>query len=395
MPTPLTIAVAGLGSRISCVIGNLVKASAGRVRIVGWADPEPLGKANLEKAGIATGQGFATVEPMLAALKPDVLMVGSPNHLHVDFIEAGLGAGCRIFTEKPVAIDRAQTVRVARLAARHGADRILVGLVLRSAPLFRAVMAQLASGRLGQLTSLETNEHLGYEHGGFLMRDWRRYRRYAGSYLLEKCCHDFDLYQGFTGTRAVKVASFGGRDIFTPANAAIEQRRDADGKAPYHAWPTRWNTTEKVCDSDADTVDHQVAVVEYAGGARMAFHSNTHCAFGQRRWLLAGTKATLEADLATSKVRIQDIHVQKQPEELPVPGLEHGHYGADDAMGVDLAASLLDGKPFPANLRSALEAGITCMAIDEAQRSGQVVDLAPWWAELDAAWPRAVAAGAR
>lgn len=388
MPTaPLTIAVAGLGSRISGVIGHLVAAAGDRVRLVGWADPQPTGKAHLDGKGISTGQGFTDVATMLTALRPDVLMVGSPNHLHLSQIEAGLAAGCRIFTEKPVVLDRAGSVTLARLAARHGAERILVGLVLRSSPLFQGVMRQLASGRLGRLVSLECNEHLHYEHGAFIMRDWRRMRAWSGSYLLEKCCHDFDLYQGFTGQRALRVASFGGRGIFTPENAALSQRRDGKGREPYHAWRAGWNHGGEVFTSDADVLDHQVALVEYAGGTRLAFHSNTHCAFTQRRWLLAGTHATLEADLCTNRLRVQDVISQTTPEEVvPDSGHGNGHYGADEQMGRDLAASLLDGKPFPASLRGALEAGLTCMAIDEAQRSGAVVDLAPWWAEFDAAW---------
>jgi predicted dehydrogenase len=386
--TPLTIAVAGLGGRIAGVIGHLVAAAGDRVRIVGWADPEPRGRDHLEREkGIATGQGFAEVAPMLAALKPDVLMVGSPNHLHLSQVEAGLAAGCRVFTEKPVVIDRAQTLAMARLVARHGESRIMVGLVLRSSPLFRAVKRMIDDGRLGQIISLECNEHLHYEHGGFLMRDWRRKQAWAGSYLLEKCCHDFDLYQGFTGVRAQRVASKGGRDIFTPANRTLEAVTDADGKRPYSGWWKGWEGTQAVCDSDADVLDHQLALVEYAGGIRMAFHSNTHCAFTQRRWLIAGTRGTLEADLCTNRIRFQAIHTQREPEVIEIgDGSGQGHYGADEEMGRDLAASLLEGRPFPASVRGALEAGLTCMAVDEAQRSGQMVDLAPWWSEFDAAW---------
>lgn len=386
--TPLTIAVAGLGNRIADVIANLVAAAGPRVRVIAAADPDPRGRAKLERErGVPCGQAFADTAEMLATVRPDVLMVGSPNHLHAPMIEAGLAAGCRIFTEKPVALDRAATMAVAHLAQRHGAGRILVGLVLRSSPLFRAVRGIIADGRLGSIVSMECNEHLHYEHGGFLMRDWRRKRAFAGSYLLEKCCHDFDLYQGFTGRRAARVASFGGRDVFTPANAGLAGLRDEAGREPYQAWRTGWNAGGRVFDSDADVLDHQTALVEYEGGVRLAFHSNTHCAFGQRRWLIAGTRGTLEADLATNRIRVQDIHTQARPEQIDVAtGGGEGHYGADQQMGRDLAASLLDGAPFPADLRGALEAGVACMAIDEAQRAGAVVDLAPWWAEFDAAW---------
>ena len=56
-------------------------------------------------------------------------------------------------------------------------------------------------------------------------------------------------------------------------------------------------------------------------------------------------------------------------------------------MARDLAAHMLDGKPFPATAYDALVAGLSVMAVDRAARTGEVVDCAPWWRELDALYP--------
>jgi copper(I)-binding protein len=61
------------------------------------------------------------------------------------------------------------------------------------------------------------------------------------------------------------------------------------------------------------------------------------------------------------------------------------HNGADQAMALDLKATLEEGKAFPVTPRESMEAGLTVMAIDEAAASGQTVDCAPMWAELDEA----------
>jgi predicted dehydrogenase len=37
---------------------------------------------------------------MLANEKLDLLMIGSPNHLHLEHIKIGLNAGIKIFAEK-------------------------------------------------------------------------------------------------------------------------------------------------------------------------------------------------------------------------------------------------------------------------------------------------------
>jgi len=80
---------------------------------------------------------------------------------------------------------------------------------------------------------MEANEILPPEHGGFLMRTWRRYRRYSGSHLLEKCCHDLDWHQALLGSRMVKAASFGGRGIFIPEHQTEMETIDADGSKHY------------------------------------------------------------------------------------------------------------------------------------------------------------------
>ncbi len=49
---------------------------------------------------------------------------------------------------------------------------------------------------------MEFNETLDFNHGGYIMGDWRRLQRYSGTHLLEKCCHDIDLVNWITGSLA-------------------------------------------------------------------------------------------------------------------------------------------------------------------------------------------------
>lgn len=377
MSKPLRIAVFGLGQRIAGVLGNVLGCAPG-AQIVGWVDPRPAGREHLAKRGIAIGEGHATPAQCLAATRPDVVFVGSPNHLHLEHITAALEAGVRVFSEKPVVVDLEQTWTLARLLRRHGADRLQVGLVLRCAPLYRTVQKLIDDGAIGRVVSMEANEHLGVEHGGFLMRDWRRHRRYSGSYLTEKCCHDFDLYQALIGAPGVRAASFGDRAIFTPENAAMET--DPAAHAGYRTWRSGWESAADPFTSDSDCVDHQVALVQYANGAKLSFHSNTHAGAHQRRWLICGLAGTIEADLASGKVRL--LPVRGAARDIPVDE-GGGHYGADEQMAKDLAATLLDGAPFPVPAIAALRAGLTCMAIDAALQAGTVVDARAWFARLD------------
>lgn len=375
-----TLAIIGLGGRIADVARNLLAAEP-RLTLIGYADPDPVGLRALQEAGIDAGHGFADHVSMLRQLKPDHVLIGSPNHLHLTHITAALQAGCHVFSEKPVVITPEETWAAAELLRAYGQERFLVGLVLRSAPLFRQIMSGLNDGRIGRPVSMEANEILSPEHGGFLMRNWRRYRKYSGSHLLEKCCHDLDLHQAVLGSRIVRAASFAGRGVFIPEHEA-DLATAPDGTPRYQQWGSGWRegATNAVFTSDGDIVDHQVIIAECENGARLTFHINNHGAWSQRRWLICGVRGAVESDLATGALRWQTTYGPSEQTDLDGNG---GHYGADQAMARDLAAAWFDGVPFPVPTRAALEAGLAAMLIDRAQCEGVIADGRAWWQRLD------------
>ena len=372
----MRLAIIGFGSRISHVFANLKAVAGDRLQLVGWADVDakPPGLTRVPEAG----RGFTDHREMLATLRPDAVMIGSPNHLHLTHIRDALEAGAKVFSEKPVVITPEESWEAAHLLAKYGQERFLVGLVLRSSPLFRKALATVRSGRIGKPVSMEANELLSPEHGGFIARDWRRHRAYSGSHLLEKCCHDIDLHQALLGGRIVRAASFGGRSVFVPENQTMKTGER------YGTWSARWGTDPggNPFTAESDIVDHQVFVAEVEGGARLSFHCNNHVPFGQRRWVLCGVKGAWESDFDNGRIRIQEAFGTAEVIEPPANG--GGHYGADTAMAQDLYDAWFKGTAFPVPTRAAIEAGLAAMGIDQAQRTGTVFDLTPWWAKLDA-----------
>ena len=61
------------------------------------------------------------------------------------------------------------------------------------------------------------------------------------------------------------------------------------------------------------------------------------------------------------------------------------HYGADEQMAAEIVAHVMRGGPLPVSALDALEAGLLALAMDEARRTRQVVDLRPIWDRFDAA----------
>ncbi|MBL8773762.1 MAG: Gfo/Idh/MocA family oxidoreductase [Phenylobacterium sp.] len=378
------IGVVGLGQRIAHVLAAMEEVGW-NLDLAAYVDPNPVGAPILETTRIRPGRSCADVAELLARGPYDLLMLGAPNHLHYEHLTLALGAGAPIFAEKPIVRTEDETEALARRLADPKAPPVYVGLVMRSLPIVREVLARVDSGALGEIVSLDATEHLPPEHGGYLARNWRRRAEWGGSYFLDKVVHDFDIFGRVAGARAARVASFGGRRIFTPAGAE-RPRVYEDGSAAYALRDAGWGAANDAFHSDMDVTDHQVAMVEYENEVRLSFHANSHVGLQERRWYVAGTEGTLIADLVRNKLMVRGALHRGKPERVDFETrTADAHNGADQAMALDLLAALEGRQAFPVTPYESMEAGLTVMAIDRAMAERTMVDCAPMWARYDAA----------
>ena len=379
------IGVIGLGQRIAHVLAAM-KEVGWSLDVAGHVDPAtPIGLPILAEAGISPGRLYPGPQALLADGPFDLVMIGSPNHLHLEHLTAAFEAGVPIFTEKPIVRTEAETLILARRLADSKTPPLYIGLVMRSMPIVREVIARADSGELGEIISIDATEHLPAEHGGYLARNWRRRQEWGGSYLLDKVCHDFDIFGRIIGSRAARVASFGGRRIFDAARTDVPMSYE-DGSPAYALRDAGWQGANDSFHSDMDVTDHQNALVEYENAARLSFHANSHVALQERRWYVAGTNGTLLADLVRNKLMVRPVLDRRKPERIDfATRTDDNHNGADQAMALDLKATLEHGAVFPVTPCESMEAGLTVMAIDQAMEEGRLIDCAPMWAEYDAA----------
>jgi predicted dehydrogenase len=242
--------------------------------------------------------------------------------------------------------------------------------------------AAMAEGVLGEVVSLEANEHIAPSHGAFFMRDWRRKAARSGGFMLEKCCHDLDLYDMITGSRPARVASFGGRRSFVPGNAPASNSE----AEMFHVKPSVWESTDDPFLSDGDIVDFQTALLDYESGATLAFHTNLNVPDEHRRFCVIGTHGMAEGDFVRGFLRITRRNGSRFADHDYTGGdLRGAHYGADALMVRDVAAYLRgEAGALPVSILDAMEAGIAALATDQARTEGRIVDLTDTWARLDA-----------
>jgi predicted dehydrogenase len=370
------VGLIGFGSRLQGLVKTLL-ASHPHIAVRAVFDPSPGAVVQARKS---IGSGIRVYDDYGALVKDggiEWVMIGSWNSAHAEQAIAALDAGKHVFCEKPLATHLEDCLRV-RDAVNRSSKNFAFGLVLRYSPHYRKVRHYIDEGVLGQLISFEFNETLAYHHGGYIFGNWRRYTKNAGSFVLEKCCHDLDLANWMSGSLPVRVASFGGRRVFAPANASLKKAvgTTAEGRSRYQTW----NDPQAVdpFSGGADVNDHQVMILHYANGACATFHINAHAASNEWRFYLVGTRGSIRADAVSGHLEVTRIG-DSAPLSTGSDSTLNGHEDADQVLIEHLGKTMLEDLPPLAGIGEALRACVVAFGIDEAQRTGQVIDLRPLW----------------
>jgi predicted dehydrogenase len=142
----LKIAVCGLGM--------------GNVHIAGWKKhPQvtvvaacDLNRERWEKTRREHGveRFYDDWDALLAAEKPDVVSIATPNALHRAQTEAALAAGCHVLCEKPLSVSAADGRAMVAAATRAG-KRLMVNFSYRFSAASLALKRVVDAGRLGRV----------------------------------------------------------------------------------------------------------------------------------------------------------------------------------------------------------------------------------------------------
>lgn len=267
----------------------------------------------------------------------DAAIVASPNNTHVDIIFELMGEDVGIFSEKPVAVEFDDYDRLIDAVERTGTD-FYVGFNLRSSPVYAAMKELIDAGVVGDLGMMTAHNVRVPFPGGF-----RFSREESGGALLEKNCHDFDLYNWYAESDPIRVSAIGGQHVYT---------------------------------ENTDIVDHAYVTIEYENGVRGALELCLYAPFKQgppsRRIMVRGSEGMLEQLESSTGIDVYSRNEHKTVDAGRFPG---GHAGAD---GPQIATFLryLDSKDTPtATLEDAKTAAAVALAAQRAIDEQRTVSL--------------------
>ena len=370
------IGVGSMGQGLSA----LLQRQSNAVRFNTLFDPNPKAVARACELLGFDGTVCGSFEEVLAS-DCEWVMIASWNCFHAEQSIAAFEAGKHVFCQKPLATTLEDCLAM-RDAWRDSGKKFVIGFTLRYSPHYRRLYELVRDGAIGDIVSVDMTETLGFNHGGYIMGDWRRLKENAGSHVLEKCCHDIDILNWLVGCRACRVASFGGLNFFVEENVRHMERlgENEEGKPAYRL--RRGLVGEHPFLSDKDIVDNQVVILEFENEVRATFHMNSNSGIPERRIHLVGTEGAIRADVISGTIELQRIGFETTLEKLGGDAVGM-HGGGDDVLASELVEAMMGPGAMSAGIEEGLQSAVTCFAIDEAMETGRVVSLDDYWRQVD------------
>ena len=237
----LKIAVLGAGVMGQAHADRIAREPT--LRLAGLVDPHPGAPETAARHG---ARAFPTLAELIAADRPDGVVIATPNALHVSHGWQAFEAGLPMLIEKPLADDIAGAEALVE-AAEAARLPILVGHPRRYNPLIDAAKAWLDAGRLGRVVGVEATVWL-MKPDAYFEPAWRRAPG-AGP-LLINAIHEIDLLRWLCG-EIVAVSAFAanaarGHEVEDSASALLRFENGALGTLNVSdaiASPWSWELT--------------------------------------------------------------------------------------------------------------------------------------------------------
>lgn len=283
--------------------------------------------------------GHGSFESFLDTGTFDAVIVASPNDTHLDLGLPLLERDVDVLCEKPVATTLAGHDEL-RDAVEASDGQCVVGFNLRSSPLYAKLAALIHEGAIGDLGMLTAhNVRLPFRRG------FRYERQRSGGSLLEKNCHDFDLFNWYVDADPVRVGAFTGQHALT---------------------------------RNTDAADHGTVIVEYENGVKATLELCLFAPFsheGHRFYVARGSDGLLRSPLESG-----DIELFTRDERTEITVGQHGRnasgHGGADLHEVKTFLECLRGRTEPpATISDAKRAAAIAIGADRSSDTGEMVEI--------------------
>lgn len=243
-PSKIRYAVAGLGHRSYMYIHALLNEHADVGELVAFCEPNPTRYEYynnlLQSWGHPGVPNYVPedLETMITENKVASVIIGAPDYTHADLIDRSMRAGADVVVEKPITIDEAGCKTINSAVAATGRN-VIMTFNYRYSPRNSELRRVIASGEIGEVTSVHFEWALDTVHGADYFRRWHREKKNSGGLLIHKASHHFDLVNWWINAAPTTVYTRGGLKFYGNESGTAKALAAADEAAGLPPRPQR------------------------------------------------------------------------------------------------------------------------------------------------------------
>ena len=298
-------ALVGTGSRAQMYLDAITGEHSGVAELVAWTDTNAgrldWSEQRFRDRGVDIPERFPAdrLADIVRERSIDRVIITSPDSTHADFVVAALDAGADAVVEKPLTTSEDGVRRIAEAVERSGRN-VTVTFNYRYSPRNSALKRVIASGRIGEVTSVHFEWVLDTAHGADYFRRWHRVKENSGGLLIHKSSHHFDLVNWWLADAPARVFASGGLRFYGAENAkrrglgdrpergttdsplrdafSLDLRNDPQLRGLYLDQEAHdgYLRDRDVFDPGITIEDNLSLVVDYTRGASMSYSLNAH-----------------------------------------------------------------------------------------------------------------------
>jgi len=350
----LQLGVVGYGNR--GVIAQRATAADGHSAVTAVYDPHPPAQ---ERAREFFGPDIRIASNLEELADLDAVFITSPDDAHAEQAVALLKMGVPVFVDKPLAITIEGADDILAAAYQTG-TKLYVGHNMRHMPVMRLLKQVVDSGRIGEVKAVWCRYFVG-DGGDRFFKDWHAERAHVNSLLLQKGAHDIDVIHWLAGGYTRRVSAMGSNVVYNQ----ITDRHEGQGKRLVRDWLNREKNWPPLANTGMNPVidveDISMMTMQLDNGAYGTYNECHFTPDYWRNYTVIGTEGRVEnfglGD--DGVVRIWDkrtVFKERGDEEIPIPTVEGGHYGADPALLAEFLRFVREGIPTETSPVAAREA---------------------------------------
>ena len=415
MSKPLKIAVVGCGNRARVYL-SLLSERPDQFEIVAAADPNSERIDFVRELSVAKNfLAFRSDEDILSQSKlADVILIATQDNNHLNPTLKAIEKGYDILLEKPISDSPSDILKISE-KAKEAATRIIVCHVLRYTSFYRKLQEIVASGRLGQVITMNASEGIEAWHfaHSYVRGNWSVMENSTPT-IVAKCSHDMDLLHWILGKKCLEVSSFGSLSFFKKENAKLEMEYPMfdsnrylssqksfwldqvlddpkSGSDARREWLKNSPWGRSVFHGGNTAVDHQVLNLLFEDEVTATF---TMSAFDEgRNFEIHGTRASLRAgdfykthagaDIIIRDHDSTDVSKINVVDQNPHPKFGDYHMGGDVGFAKDLHNEFTTASEPLTSLSSSVHSHIIAFAAEAARKSNAKIKIEEYVKSLE------------